>query len=497
MKSIYVIEDKDLGFEALIHIWQNEPKIALSNALIEKVILGRKHLEQILAKNEQAIYGINTGFGSLCNTVIPEKQLDLLQINLIRSHACGSSKLRSIHSSRLILLLKIISLSKGNSCVRIEIVQFLIWLYNENIIPCIPEMGSLGASGDLAPLAHMSLPIIGEGEVWYQGVITPTFELVLNHVMTLPGLKAKEGLALLNGTQYSLSLLLESCFKAKMIYTQSNLIAALSMEAFNASTDFLNPELNQIRRQLGQIETAKSISEILKGSELYTRTRSTVQDPYSFRCIPQVHGASLDVILYCIDIINREINSVTDNPVLIEDRLILSGGNFHTQPLGFASDFLGIALAELGNISERRIYQLISGSRDLPEFLTNNPGLNSGYMIVQYAAAGYVSINKQFASPSSVDSIVTSKGQEDHVSMAANAGLKCEMIAKNVQFVMAMEWMTAVRAWSFRPNWKLNTLLNDKVLQYLEQVPLIEDDHIPSLQYDTTIEFLENKCSQV
>ena len=253
MKSIYVIEDKDLGFEALIHIWQNEPKIGLSNALIEKVTLGRKHLEQILATNEQAIYGINTGFGSLCNTVIPEKQLDLLQINLIRSHACGSSKLRSIHSSRLILLLKIISLSKGNSCVRIEIVQFLIWLYNENIIPCIPEMGSLGASGDLAPLAHMSLPIIGEGEVWYQGVITPTFELVLNHVITLPGLKAKEGLALLNGTQYSLSLLLESCFKAKMIYAQSNLIAALSMEAFNASTDFLNPELNQIRRQLGQI----------------------------------------------------------------------------------------------------------------------------------------------------------------------------------------------------------------------------------------------------
>ncbi|MBK6573064.1 MAG: histidine ammonia-lyase [Saprospiraceae bacterium] len=428
-------------------------------------------MRKIIKHWGHSIYGINTGFGSLCNTVIPEFELDQLQYNLVRSHACGTGNYISKESSRLVLLLKIISLSKGNSCIRSETLQFLIKLYNEDIIPAIPEMGSLGASGDLAPLAHLSLPILGEGSVWKNNSIISTTDFVKNGFLETPGLKAKEGLALLNGTQYSLALMIDACNQSIELIKQANYVASLSMEAYDVSLDFLNPEIHELRKQTGQIQIAKNLLNILSGTFLDKRAKNAVQDPYSFRCIPQVHGATLDTINFVIDIIQKEINAVTDNPVLLSDSTIKSGGNFHAQPLALCADFLSIAMAEIGSISERRLYKLIDGNRELPEFLTENPGLNSGFMIVQYSAAALVSINKQYATPSSVDSIVTSKGQEDHVSMAANAGIKCLKIISHIRQILTMEWMTATRAWNFRNKWELGPELKQIVEEYRTIIP--------------------------
>lgn len=492
MNANVIIEDGDLCLEDIIRIWKNKQSIDLANPLWQTVGNCRSTLEKLISNGGESIYGINTGFGSLCNTIIPEFELDQLQYNLVRSHACGTGNHISKDSSRLVLLLKIISLSKGNSCIRTETLKFLIKLYNEDIIPVIPEMGSLGASGDLAPLAHLSLPLIGEGFVWKNDLIISTKDFLQSSDIKIPGLKAKEGLALLNGTQYSLSLLVDACNQSLELITQANYIASLSMEAYDVTLDFLHPEIHQMRKQTGQIQTANNILNILRDTFLDKRSKLMVQDPYSFRCIPQVHGATLDAVNYVSSIAEKEINAVTDNPVLLSDATIKSGGNFHAQPLALCADFLSIALAEIGSISERRLYKLIDGNRGLPEFLTENPGLNSGYMIVQYSAAALVSINKQYATPSAVDSIVTSKGQEDHVSMAANAGIKCLKIISNIRQVLAMEWMTATRAWNFRYNWQLGPILSHLVSEYNKIIPYKKDDHIPSDDYLPTIEFLRN-----
>ena len=493
MNANIVIENRDLSLEDIISIWKSKKPINLADVLWQNVSESRAVLEKLLSTGGHSIYGINTGFGSLCNTVIPEFELDQLQYNLVRSHACGTGNYISKESSRLVLLLKIISLSKGNSCIRSETLQFLIKLYNEDIIPAIPEMGSLGASGDLAPLAHLSLPILGEGSVWKNNSIISTTDFVKNGFLETPGLKAKEGLALLNGTQYSLALMIDACNQSIELIKQANYVASLSMEAYDVCLDFLNPEIHELRKQTGQIQIAKNLLNILSGTFLDKRAKNAVQDPYSFRCIPQVHGATLDTINFVIDIIQKEINAVTDNPVLLSDSTIKSGGNFHAQPLALCADFLSIAMAEIGSISERRLYKLIDGNRELPEFLTENPGLNSGFMIVQYSAAALVSINKQYATPSSVDSIVTSKGQEDHVSMAANAGIKCLKIISHIRQILTMEWMTATRAWNFRNKWELGPELKQIVEEYRTLIPYKKDDHIPSDDYKPTLDFLSNK----
>ncbi len=488
-----ILTNKDWTFEEIIELWKSHQEIQLSPELISIINSSRSKLEHKLQDNDAPIYGINTGFGALCNSVISDDELDQLQINLVRSHACGSGKRISNHLVKLIVLLKIIGLSKSNSCIRLDIIQFLISLYNKNLFPVIPEFGSLGASGDLAPLAHLSLSVIGEGKLIDENgnEVDNVKSFFKKNNIQIPMLKAKEGLALLNGTQYSLARLIENLYLSKKILDQSLLTLALSMEAFNCSMDFLHPEIHGIRKQLGQIEMAKKLNHILRDSELHTRKKNSVQDPYSFRCVPQVLGASYDTFQHVQQIAVREINSVTDNPLMLSDGSILSGGNFHAQPLALCSDFLSIAISELGNISERRIYQLINGSRDLPDFLTQNPGLNSGYMIVQYSAASLVSMNKQMCSPSSVDSIVTSKGQEDHVSMAANAGIKSYEIVKRVQQVIAMEWMTATRAWEYRKlNWKLSNELGSLVNRYRSLIPFQEQDYIPSSEYIPTIEFM-------
>lgn len=474
-----------------IKILESKQKIILDASSKKCIVSQRKKLESLIKNSENPIYGINTGFGSLCNTSIDHNQLETLQENLIKSHACGVGDPAADHIVRTTILFKILSLSKGNSAVSINVIEFLIALYNQNCLPFIPSFGSLGASGDLAPLSHLALLLIGEGKIKKGNIWVPAKDILKQKKINPIKLKAKEGLALINGTQYSLALLYSAVIEARRLYHLSNLVAALSLEAFNGRLEAFDSSIHHLRNQQGQINSAREFLQYFKDSNIQTRNKDAVQDPYSFRCIPQVHGASLDAISYIENIVNREINSVTDNPLLVDEDLILSGGNFHAQPLALAADFLSIASAELGSISERRVYQLVSGYRGLPDFLASNPGLESGYMIVQYAAASLVSLNKNLASPASVDSIISSKAQEDHVSMAPNAAWKCLQILINVKQLLTMEWIVATRALHFRSDVRLDKHLQSIVKKYSKVFPFQEIDHIPQELYEGTTNFLE------
>jgi histidine ammonia-lyase len=466
----------DLTLKDLERFISGNGKLELGKDSIEKIKRGRNFLENQIKQNSNPIYGINTGFGSLSNKKIPKDQLVDLQINLVRSHACGLGDIVPERISKWVLLLKIISLSKGYSGVTPKLVNACIDCYNSGIFPVIYEMGSLGASGDLAPLAHLALSIMGEGSSWNEGRILKT-KSVLNKAGLSPyQLVEKEGLAVLNGTQFMQALTADCLSKAWRLMNWACLISSLSIEAYMAKYDAFHPEIHRIRNQIGQRKIAEKILDLLKGSELAKEEKNQVQDPYSFRCIPQVLGASLDAINYVEMVFENEVNGVTDNPnVIPESELIISGGNFHGQPLAITLDFLSIAIAEIGNISERRVFQLLSGKRGLPEFLTHDPGLNSGLMIPQYTAASLVSMNKQLCTPSSVDSITSSNGQEDHVSMGANAGLKTIMIEKNLEEILGIELLTASQALSFR-NKSSSPILNNVIAEYRKFVPPIKRD---------------------
>lgn len=473
---IYQIHTKHLDFKTISDIIIQQKRIALSDEAIDKIIKCRVYLDQKLNKSDQPVYGINTGFGSLCNVKISNDNLSKLQENLVISHACGTGDRVPNDLVKLMLFLKIQSLSYGHSGVQLQTVERLIDFYNNNIFPVVFTQGSLGASGDLAPLAHLALPLLGRGKVIYQdkeysgGAILKLFKWQAIE------LKAKEGLALLNGTQfmsaYGLYLTLKS---AKLSYF-ADLIGTISLEAFDGLKSPFNPLIHLIRPHNGQIKTAERILNFLEGSELINQTKAHVQDPYSFRCMPQVHGASKDTLGFISKTFLTEINSVTDNPnIFVEADEIISGGNFHGQPLALALDFLCIAMAELGSISERRTYQLISGQRGLPNFLVKNSGLNSGFMIPQYTAASIVSQNKQLSSPASIDSIVSSNGQEDHVSMGANAATKAYKVVENLETILAIELFNAAQALNFR-KLKTSPFLNGIVTLLRETVPFIEDD---------------------
>ncbi len=425
MEPTHYISDKLLTLQEIDHVLHGHSKIALSEESKKKVIRCREYLDQKLAASSAPVYGINTGFGSLYNKNIPNDQLEKLQENLVKSHACGTGPEIPREIVLLMLFLKAQSLSYGYSGVQIETVERIIAMFNNRVLPRVYEMGSLGASGDLAPLAHLSLPLIGLGEVHYLGKIYSGEELLkIFNWKSIP-FKAKEGLALLNGTQFMSAYGIWSLIHAQRLIKLANIIGALSLDAFDGRIEAFDELVHNIRPQKGQKKVAEEIRELLKGSAIISQEKKHVQDPYSFRCIPQVHGASYDAIQYVQEILLTEVNGVTDNPnVFPEEEKIISAGNFHGQPLALSLDFLAIALAELGSISERRTYQLISGSRDLPNYLVANPGINSGLMIPQYTAASLVSQNKQLCSPASVDSIVSSNGQEDHVSMGANAATK-------------------------------------------------------------------------
>ncbi|HTL81134.1 MAG TPA: histidine ammonia-lyase, partial [Bacteroidia bacterium] len=382
------------------------------------------------------------------------EQLSQLQSNLVMSHACGTGDMIPVEVVRLMLLLKIQGLIHGNSGVQLATVQLLISFWNNHILPVIYENGSLGASGDLAPLAHLALPLIGKGEINEYGTIRPAAEVLAEKNLSPVQLMAKEGLAILNGTQFMSAWGIWNLIHAKNILEAADAIGAMSLDAFDGLKEPFDPRLHDIRPHPGQIQTASRVLDLIEKSPIANKPRDKkydVQDPYSFRCIPQVHGASRDAVAYAERVFLTEINSVTDNPTLFpQDDEILSGGNFHGQPLAIALDFLAIALAELANISERRTYLLISGKRGLPAMLVTDAGLNSGFMIPQYTAASIVSQNKQLCTPASVDSIVSSNGQEDHVSMGANAATKCGRVVRNTERVLGIELYTSAQALDMR-----------------------------------------------
>jgi len=481
---------------SLMNFWdhvQSNVSIAIHPILQEKVKKNRTYLEHRLSVKDEALYGINTGFGSLCNVEIPLSDLAKLQHNLVVSHACGLGDLVPLEIVKLIVSLKINNLSQGYSGVRLKLLEKLMELYNANVFPVIYQLGSLGASGDLAPLAHMSLPLLGLGEVHYGGKILPASKVLTSLNIESLELSFKEGLALLNGTQFSLAYGVYSIVHSRRIINLANQIAAMSLIAFGCKKDPFHPSLQRIRKHEGQISIAKHIFELLSESSSLNKEYS-VQDPYSFRCIPQVHGASLMAIEHAADIFENEMNAVTDNPnVLDKEDLILIGGNFHAQILALPLDYLAIALSELGSISERRSFQLINGDRDLPSYLAKNPGLNSGFMICQYTAASVASQNKQFCTPASIDSIVSSKGQEDHVSMAANAGTKLYKVIENVYRLLAIEWMIASQAIDLREKLQLCPVLDKMHKSYRKIIPPLDGDRYLSPDITKTIEFLKKQ----
>jgi histidine ammonia-lyase len=483
-----------LGFETLKEILQEGSRLSLSDASAEAVRSCREYLDEKIRTQSDPIYGVTTGFGSLCNTSIPHDDLGKLQKNLVMSHACGTGEEVPAEIVRLMLFLKIQSLSYGYSGVRLETVQRLMDFFNHGIYPVIYTQGSLGASGDLAPLAHLSLPLLGLGEVLHMGEKRQAADVIHSFGWEPLELESKEGLALLNGTQFMTAYGCYCLLRAHELSLWADLGGAMSLEAFDGRMEPFLEQVHKVRPHPGQAATADNFRRILAGSELMQRRKKHVQDPYSFRCIPQVHGASKDVINYVTTVFQNEVNAVTDNPTLFpEDDLIVSAGNFHGQPLAFGLDFLGMALAELGNISERRVYRLISGVRKLPSFLVANPGLNSGFMIPQYTAASIVSQNKQLCTPASVDSIESSQGQEDHVSMGANAAVKTLRIVHNLEQLLAIEMMNACQAMGFRELEETSPVLRSLHADFSAQIPFIENDTLLYAEMKKALDFIRDR----
>lgn len=491
--AVHQISSKLLNFEDIDLILKNNYKLGLSEEAKSKIQKCRDYLDKKVEESDDPIYGINTGFGALHNVSVSRDDLHQLQENLVMSHACGTGDEVPPVISRLMILLKVHALSYGHSGVQLSTVQRLIDFFNNDITPVVYQLGSLGASGDLSPLAHMCLPLIGKGEVYYKGERMRGETLNKRMGWDPVCLGSKEGLALLNGTQFMSAYGIYLCLRVFKLSRLSDIIGALSLEAFDGRIEPFHDLIQKIRHHRGQIKTASRIRQVLEGSELINRKKAHVQDPYSFRCIPQVHGASKDSIDYVAYVFRMEINAVTDNPTIFPDEdLIISAGNFHGQPLALALDNLCIAMAELANISERRTFQLLDGKRDLPHFLVANPGLNSGFMIPQYTAASIVNQNKQLCTPASVDTIESSQGQEDHVSMGANAATKAYRVLENLERVLAIELFNAAQALEFRRPAKSSPYIENFVAQYREHVKFIDHDKVMYDDIQASVNFLKN-----
>ena len=499
MSDIYKIGEDSLSLLDISKILSEGIELKLSNKSKKNIVECRRYLDRKIEEEDALIYGINTGFGSLYDRKVSQDNLEELQKNLVLSHACGTGEEVPKDIVKIMLLLKIQSLSYGYSGIQLDTINRLIDMFNNGILPVVFQQGSLGASGDLAPLAHLCLPLLGMGEVdvtrdsdngCYKR--KKSSEILTDMDWEPIELKSKEGLALLNGTQFMSAYGVYAILKSQKLSYLSDLISSISIESYNCRSDAFDEILQSIRPHKGQLLTAENIREILDGSEIQECKNKHVQDPYSFRCIPQVHGATKDVLNHVKGIFITEINSVTDNPIIFykEDRII-SGGNFHGQPLALSMDYLSLGMSELGSISERRTYKLISGNRDLPEFLVVNPGLNSGMMITQYTAASIVSQNKQLCTPASIDSIVSSNGQEDHVSMGANSATKLYQIIENIEKILAIELMNAVQAISFRKV-KSSDFIENFITRYREDVKFLEKDRLLHLDINESISFLRS-----
>jgi len=488
----HIISHRKLTINLIKKILTSGAHLSLGKEAEEAIIKCRKYLDSKIEDIRRPVYGVTTGFGSLCNITIPQEDLSRLQHNLVMSHACGTGDTVRPEIVKIMLLLKIQSLSYGHSGVQMETVQKLMDMFNNDVIPVVYQQGSLGASGDLAPLAHLSLPLIGMGEVTYKGEVRQSSELWKELGWEPIRLRSKEGLALLNGTQFMSAHAVWSLIRAERLSDWADKIGAMALDAYDGRIEPFFHQVNAVRPHQGQIETAARFRELLEGSEIIRQKKVHVQDPYSFRCIPQVHGASKDTIRYVKSVIETEINSATDNPTVFPDEdMIISAGNFHGQPIAIPMDMLTLALSELANISERRIYKLISGQRGLPAFLVAKPGLNSGFMIPQYTAASIVSQSKGLCMPASADSIPSSQGQEDHVSMGANAATKLVRVVENTERVLAIELFNAAQALEFRrplrSSWKIEKILAG----FRKVVPFIEDDTYMHPHIEKAVEFIQ------
>lgn len=489
--NTHQISAAHLSIERIGEIIHQGYKLELSEESRQKILHCREYLDNKIAADSKPVYGVTTGFGSLCNVSIGHDHLAKLQINLMMSHACGTGERVPNEIVKIMLLLKIQSLSYGFSGCKLDTVERLIDFFNNDIFPIVYMQGSLGASGDLVPLAHLSLPLVGLGEAEYQGEVMSGKQLLEKMGWPPITLASKEGLALLNGTQNMSAFAVWALLQSQRLSDWADKIAAMSLDAFFGLTEPFTDAVHQVRPHRGQINTAARMRELLEGSEITEQPKPYVQDPYSFRCVPQVHGASKDTIEYVASVIDTEVNAATDNPTVCPDEdLIISAGNFHGQPIALPMDFLAIALSELANISERRIYKLISGKRGLPSFLVANPGVNSGFMITQYTAASVVSLNKSLCAPASVDSIPSCQGQEDHVSMGANAAIKLYQVVLNVERVLAIELFNAAQALDFRRPLKSSPAIERIHEAFRQEIPFIANDEVMYPYIQKSVDFL-------
>jgi histidine ammonia-lyase len=487
------LDRKWLNFQQVKNLLDYDQLVSITFDAHERILKCREYLDKKLDNSDALYYGINTGFGYLQDVKINKDQIARLQYNLLVSHACGLGDEVPVDIVKLMLMLKIKSLSYGNSGVQIDTVKRLMEMYNNEVYPVIYTQGSLGASGDLAPLSHLSLPLLGLGEVYFKGQKRKSAEVLKELHWPVITLQSKEGLALINGTQFMTAYGMYALKKAEKLLMFADLIAALSFDAFDCAIEPMHEKIHSIRPHKGQMETAAIIRQYLGGSEILLQKKIRVQDPYSFRCIPQVHGATKDTFAFVLSTFLTEINSVTDNPnIFPEEDLLLSGGNFHGQPLALALDFLAIAMAEIGSISERRVYQLIGAQSGLPAFLVKSPGLHSGFMIPQYTAAAIVSENKQLCTPSSVDSIPSSNNQEDHVSMGANGATKCLRVINNVEKLLAIELFTAVQAMEFRRPAKTSPFLEKIIAEFRSKVSFVSEDRVLHDDMVNAIQFINS-----
>ncbi|MBO5596414.1 MAG: histidine ammonia-lyase [Bacteroidales bacterium] len=491
---MHAISFAHLSLERVKEIIDHKEKLTLSQEAVQAIVKCREYLDHKMDDIGRPVYGVTTGFGSLYNVSIPKEDLSQLQHNLVMSHACGAGEKVRPEIVKLMLLLKAQSLSYGHSGAQLVTVQRLVDMFNEDVLPIVYQQGSLGASGDLAPLAHLSLPLIGLGEVLYKGEVRPSADVWKELGWEPVRLQSKEGLALLNGTQFMSAHAVWSILKSTRLSRWADLIGAMSLDAFDGRIEPFLPLTHHLRPHKGQILTGEKYMQILEGSELIRRTKEHVQDPYSFRCIPQVHGAVKDNITYVKSVLENEINSATDNPNIFPDEdMVISAGNFHGEPIAIPMDSLAIAMSELASISERRTYQLIHGLRGLPKYLVTEPGLNSGFMIPQYTAASIVSQNKGLCWPASCDSIPSSQGQEDHVSMGSNAATKLVRIVDNVETVLAIELFNAAQALEFRRPAKSSPVLERIFADYRKVVPFVVTDTYMHPLIEKSVQFIRNE----
>lgn len=487
-----------LTVKKVIEIAKGSIKGIMHNDAIAKVNICRQMVES-MAKSDKAIYGINTGFGPLCDTRISPQDTSKLQENLLISHAVGVGNPIDQELSKIMMICKVHALSQGYSGIRIEVINRIIYFIENNLLPIVPEQGSVGASGDLAPLAHLFLPLMGEGQFWVDDQIVAAKDVLNKHQLAPINLQAKEGLALINGTQFILAHAIVGLHKMEYLLDLADVAGATSLEGFQGSSAPFKEHLHKIRPFKGNIEVASRMRLLLDGSENIESHLNCerVQDPYSMRCIPQVHGASRNAYYHLYELTLVEMNSVTDNPIILSEHEAISGGNFHGQPLAMALDYASIAASELGNISDRRCYLLLEGKYGLPRLLTKSGGLNSGFMIPQYTTAALVSENKSLCFPASADSIPTSLGQEDHVSMGSISGRKFNQILKNIEKILAIELMYGAQALEFRRPNKFSEIIETNYNLIRSKVNILEDDRMLKNDIDTMITFVQTRSFSV